>query len=233
MPLLYQRHFGKGTIVSLYCCFSGHQEGTKSHISLEAQKKREPPFSRAVPENVFGFLWPNEHSACLCQLRKVFLDELPVILHHTVRFLPQMALLNDFVVCHIRNLFHVVTKYTLMLEISTCCIGIGWFIWGWFIFSLHAVAHREIIRDAYHRIPETNYLLKYRFSRPSNAFPCLASSRAISSKPALKLGFAYNFLQLIYNFEALPCNSLTPLYYFEELFERFHSNAWHSHIFVT
>ena len=62
-----------------------------------------------------------------------------------------MALLNDFVVCHIRNLFHVVTKYTLMLEISTCCIGIGWFIWGWFIFSLHAVAHREIIRDAYVR----------------------------------------------------------------------------------
>lgn len=39
MPLLYQRHFGKGTIVSLYCCFSGHQEGTKHHISLEAHKK--------------------------------------------------------------------------------------------------------------------------------------------------------------------------------------------------
>lgn len=64
-----------------------------------------------------------------------------------------MALLNDFVVCHIRNLFHVVTKYTLMLEISTCCIGIGWFIWGWFIFSLHAVAHKEIIRDR-HTIKE-------------------------------------------------------------------------------
>lgn len=54
--MLYQRHFGKGTIVSLYYCFSGHQEGTKRHISLEAHKKREPPFSRTVPENVFGFL---------------------------------------------------------------------------------------------------------------------------------------------------------------------------------
>ena len=84
-----------------------------------------------------------------------------------------MALLNDFVVCHIRNLFHVVTKYTLMLEISTCCIGIGWFIWGWFIFSLHAVAHKEIIRDAYHCIPENQLLVEVplqqalkRFSMP-------------------------------------------------------------------
>ena len=54
--MLYQRHFGKGTIVSLYYCFSGHQEGTKRHISLEAHKKREPPFSGTVSENVFGFL---------------------------------------------------------------------------------------------------------------------------------------------------------------------------------
>ena len=84
-----------------------------------------------------------------------------------------MALLNDFVVCHIRNLFHVVPKYTLMLEIGTSCIGIGWFIWGWFIFSLHAVAHKEIIRDAYHCIPENQLLVEVplqqalkRFSMP-------------------------------------------------------------------
>jgi hypothetical protein len=44
-------------------------------------------------------------------------------------------------------------------------------------------------------------------------------------KTCATLGFAYNFLQLIYNFEALPCNSLTTLYNSEELFERFHSNA--------
>ena len=37
--MLYQRHLGKGTIVSLYYCFSAHQEGTKRHISLEAHKK--------------------------------------------------------------------------------------------------------------------------------------------------------------------------------------------------
>ncbi len=53
--MLYQRHFGKGTIVSLYYCFSGHQEGTKRHISLEAHKKREPPFIRTVPVNVSDF----------------------------------------------------------------------------------------------------------------------------------------------------------------------------------
>ncbi len=41
--------------------------------------------------------------------------------------------------------------------------------------------------------------------------PWRASSRAISSKPALKLGFAYNFLQLIYNFESLPLIKLFPL----------------------
>ena len=44
-------------------------------------------------------------------------------------------------------------------------------------------------------------------------------------KTCATLGFAYNFLQLFYNFAAFPCNSLTPLYNFEELFERFHSNA--------
>lgn len=54
--MLYQRHLGKGTIVSLYCCFSGHQEGTKHHISLEAHKKNENrPSAKQFPKTSLAF----------------------------------------------------------------------------------------------------------------------------------------------------------------------------------
>lgn len=55
MPMLYQQHFGKGTIVSIVA-FLGAKMTQNGTISLDAQKKREPPFSRTVPVNVFEFL---------------------------------------------------------------------------------------------------------------------------------------------------------------------------------
>ena len=39
------------------------------------------------------------------------------------------------------------------------------------------------------------------------------------------LDFAYNFLQLFYNFESLHCNSFTTIYNFEELSARMLANA--------
>ena len=60
------------------------------------------------------------------------------------------------------------------------------------------------------------------------AFESLAMAGLIAGhfiKTCATLGFAYNFLQLFYKYEGFSCNSFTTLYNFEELFERFHSNA--------
>ncbi|MBR1979342.1 MAG: hypothetical protein IJ985_07590 [Akkermansia sp.] len=60
------------------------------------------------------------------------------------------------------------------------------------------------------------------------AFESLAVAGFIGLPPIkifATLDFAYNFLQLFYNFESLHCNSFTTLYNFEELSARMLANA--------
>lgn len=54
--MLYQRHFGKGKIVSFIVAFLCTKRAQNVIFHWKHTKKREPPFSRTVPENVFGFL---------------------------------------------------------------------------------------------------------------------------------------------------------------------------------
>ena len=60
------------------------------------------------------------------------------------------------------------------------------------------------------------------------AFKSLAMTGFVGLPPIkifATLDFAYNFLQLFYNFESLHCNSFTTLYNFEELSARMLANA--------